>query len=317
MVEISVIIPVYNAEEYLEKCIESILSQTFCDFELILVDDGSTDGSGIICDRFAEQDKRIKVVHKKNNGAAKAIIDGIEMSEGKFLQLVDDDDWLEPTMLEKLLCEIKKGYDIVFSNFKIVRPGNVVEPYKTFQVGESQIETVRNMLIDGYGGNMWYKLSRRELLDVQEKSFITLDLCTSVHIFLEAEKVSKVDEYLYNYNLFNTHSTTVTESLFHRATDFRYKEQIIRDIKEHNLWEELKEPVYWRILLKKTGFVFFSSLYKKYNDYFPEASEYLDSCPQISPKMKSLMKMLRKGGLINRTIVFLLSQIYILKSKFK
>ena len=93
---ISILVPVYNVEQYLPRCIESVLSQDFQDWEMILVDDGSSDKSPQICDEFAEKDNRIKVIHKSNGGANSARLTGFEMSQGVYLMFLDSDDWLMP-----------------------------------------------------------------------------------------------------------------------------------------------------------------------------------------------------------------------------
>lgn len=103
---ISVIVPVYEAEKYLNECIESILNQTFSDLELILVDDGSTDRSGEICDAYKKQDARVRVLHKKNGGVSSARNTGIELSRGTYLTFVDSDDYLTTGALEKLYMDI-------------------------------------------------------------------------------------------------------------------------------------------------------------------------------------------------------------------
>lgn len=118
---ISIIIPVYNIEKYIEKCLDSILDQTYEDFEVIIVDDGSTDSSGQICDSYARTDNRIKVIHIKNGGASKARNIGIEYSSGDWITFVDGDDYIESTMLAELhkeLCE--KNLDVVFCDFRMV-----------------------------------------------------------------------------------------------------------------------------------------------------------------------------------------------------
>lgn len=96
MTELSIIVPVYNAEEYLAGCIESVLAQTFSDYELLLIDDGSTDGSGEICDRYAERDGRVKALHVSNGGPASARNHGLEAASGRHVQFLDADDALEP-----------------------------------------------------------------------------------------------------------------------------------------------------------------------------------------------------------------------------
>lgn len=105
---VSIIVPVYNQKVHLEKCIESLISQTYQNIEIILVDDGSTDGSGIICDDYAQKDKRIIVIHKGNEGVTLARIDGVNSAKGEFLSFVDSDDYITPDCIEILVENQKK-----------------------------------------------------------------------------------------------------------------------------------------------------------------------------------------------------------------
>ena len=102
-IRVSIIVPVYNAEKYLRECVESVLGQTLSDIELILVDDGSTDGSPALCDRYAVQDHRVKVIHKPNGRAASARNAGLRAASGEYVAFVDADDWISPDMYEKML----------------------------------------------------------------------------------------------------------------------------------------------------------------------------------------------------------------------
>lgn len=115
---VSVIVPVYNAEKYIERCVDSIMGQTFKDIELLLIDDGSIDKSGILCDDIALKDKRIKVIHQENGGVSVARNRGIECSKGEWLIFVDADDWIEISMIERMLAmvEDQKG-DIGICSF--------------------------------------------------------------------------------------------------------------------------------------------------------------------------------------------------------
>jgi len=106
--KISLILPVYNTADYLGKCIDSILVQTFSDWELIIIDDGSTDGSPVMCDDYAEKDGRIRLTHKKNSGKPDSLNLAISMARGDYVGFVDSDDWLEPTMLEVLLKALEE-----------------------------------------------------------------------------------------------------------------------------------------------------------------------------------------------------------------
>ena len=100
---ISVIVPVYNVEPYLRKCLDSILAQTYRNLEILVIDDGSTDGSGRICDEYAGRDERIKVFHTENHGLSCARNLGLDNANGEWIGFVDSDDWIEPDMYEVLL----------------------------------------------------------------------------------------------------------------------------------------------------------------------------------------------------------------------
>lgn len=121
MPKASVIVPVYNVEAYLEKCVQSILRQTEQDFELLLVDDGSTDSSGQLCEELAKQDSRIRVIHQENQGLGGARNTGIREAKGDWLLLVDSDDWIEPEILEKSLeAGLREEADMVMFPFRSV-----------------------------------------------------------------------------------------------------------------------------------------------------------------------------------------------------
>lgn len=116
--ELSIIVPVYKVEPYLPKCIDSILSQTFTDFELILIDDGSPDRCGEICEEYAAKDDRIVVIHQANKGVSAARNAGLDIAKGKYIGFVDSDDWIEPEMYEQMLKEIQsRKTDIVFCRY--------------------------------------------------------------------------------------------------------------------------------------------------------------------------------------------------------
>lgn len=106
--KISVIVAVYKAEAYLHRCVDSLLAQTFQDFEILLIDDGSPDHSGKICDDYANQDARIRVFHKENGGVGSARQCGIDHVRGEYTTHVDPDDWVEPTMLEEMYAKAKE-----------------------------------------------------------------------------------------------------------------------------------------------------------------------------------------------------------------
>ena len=118
---VSIIVPVYNTEKFLHRCIDSILTQTYTDFELLLIDDGSKDSSGTICDEYAAKDVRVRVFHKENGGVSSARNMGLDNARGEWITFVDSDDWIDDNYLEALYgaC-IVSGSDIVFCGFRVV-----------------------------------------------------------------------------------------------------------------------------------------------------------------------------------------------------
>ena len=118
MAEVSIIVPVYQVEKYIRQCVDSILAQTFTDFELILVDDGSKDNSGKICDEYARRDERVKVIHKENGGLSDARNKGMDQAVGNYFMFVDSDDYIAPTMVECLYKNIfNENADMVVCNY--------------------------------------------------------------------------------------------------------------------------------------------------------------------------------------------------------
>ena len=125
MAQVSIIVPVYQVEKYLRQCIDSILAQTFTDLELILVDDGSKDQSGQICEEYSERDSRICVIHTENRGAAAARNAGLARASGPYIAFVDSDDYLSENMLQRM-CDVSQNSkcDLVICNFLHVFPPN-------------------------------------------------------------------------------------------------------------------------------------------------------------------------------------------------
>ena len=129
---ISIIIPVYNAEEYLDRCLESISEQSYMSYEVILVDDGSTDSSPLICDRYSATDPRFRTIHKRNGGVSTARNAGIDLAKGEYLMFVDSDDALLPEALERMM-EGVAGEDVVIGGYTTFIggiPGKEILPLK-------------------------------------------------------------------------------------------------------------------------------------------------------------------------------------------
>ena len=147
MPKISVIVPVYNTEKYLNRCIDSILAQTFTDFELLLIDDGSTDCSGKICDEYAAKDSRVRVFHKENGGVSSARNMGLDNAQGEWITFVDSDDWVHEDFLKKRLAlALNDNADIAYCDVEYVyRTHNVY--CKTAEQVEGKASTVNSWVL--------------------------------------------------------------------------------------------------------------------------------------------------------------------------
>ncbi len=204
---ISVIVPVYNAEKYLSKCINSITNQTYKDLEIILVDDGSSDSSPKICDEFAEKDKRIKVIHKKNGGVSSARNTGLDCFKGEYVTFVDSDDYIESNMFELIAEAIKeKEVDLVFIREKSVNlEGKTIYINGDLPSGEIYYfgrekaeERIIEMQINGMCDKT-YKRSLIENIRVIEGKKHGEDLLFNLQVLERVKTVALVDEILYSY----------------------------------------------------------------------------------------------------------------------
>ena len=157
---VSIIVPVYNAELYLIRCLDSLLAQTFEDFEILLIDDGSQDGSALLCDKYAEKDTRIKVYHNQNKGVSSTRQFGLEHAIGEYIIHVDPDDWVEPDMLAELYRKAKsEDADIVICDFFCDYKHK--QNYIRQMPSELSSEIVLKELFIHLHGSTWNKLIRR------------------------------------------------------------------------------------------------------------------------------------------------------------
>lgn len=205
---ISILVPVYNVEQYLPRCIESVLSQDFQDWEMILVDDGSSDKSPQICDEFAEKDNRIKVIHKSNGGANSARLTGFEMSQGVYLMFLDSDDWLMPHAITTLYNYAELGdYDIVRGcNRRVYDDGSFTIERGRFYKGEvtGSEQYLEKVITADFEAYLWGALYRMELFSKEVFDpilciLIGEDWLTNIAIGKNVNKILCVEDVVYNY----------------------------------------------------------------------------------------------------------------------
>ena len=220
---------VYNTEKYLRDCLDSILSQSYENIELLIIDDGSTDGSGEVCDEYAEKDSRVRVIHKQNGGVSTARNAGLDAAQGNWIAFVDSDDTAAPEYLEKMhKAVLETGAD-----FAICSSQCIDENGKTLAGGEHRLlneflpqeEVLRRMVVSDFQVP-WNKLYRRKLLEnlryPENKAFE--DTCLMPVIYARAASACGVWDFLYNYRIYLAIIAIlpiVTGSAMHRKTTLK------------------------------------------------------------------------------------------------
>lgn len=206
---VSIIIPVYNVCDFLPRCIDSIIKQTYRAFELILVDDGSVDGSSEVCDHYAQMDPRVKVIHQKNAGVSTARNVGMDISSGEYLSFIDADDWIEPDYVERLASAIAEhNVDVAAVGFKYIYENGKREEMEICDAYEilSYTEALNQAMdpIKPWVGFAWNKMIKRTIIMNNSIRFDTeISLCEdslfNYTAFLHLKKVVKIPGSLYNY----------------------------------------------------------------------------------------------------------------------
>ena len=250
--KISVIVPVYNVEAYLPKCLDSILSQTHKELEIILINDGSTDGSRNICDEYAAKDCRIKVIHKQNGGVASARNAGLKIATGEYIAFVDSDDWIETTMYSDLL-DVCLNYNCDYVGCSTQIRGGTS--------GQVKFLTANEYFANYLDGNMfltvWSRLCKREVcidMEFPENRIVCEDGFVALPTLERAKKIAFLEKALYNYN--------------EREDSFTRGKVTIAKLK---CWLDLYHS--WFIYSKKNSGIFDKAIKKKYNGLFERAAK--------------------------------------------
>lgn len=205
---VSIIVPVYNVEKYLRRCVDSIIAQTYSEWEALLIDDGSTDSSGTICDEYANRDNRIRCYHKKNGGQSSARNEGLEHACGEQIAFCDADDWLTTDFLEICMTEYKKyEADIVTANYYNYYDDNKCEPVfdikANYAVLDNRMAMKRLLENDGTSSSVCARIYDKKIFDNIrfEDGMLFEDAAISYKLFMNADKVvfvSKPLEYYYH-----------------------------------------------------------------------------------------------------------------------
>ena len=289
MCVISIIVPIYNIEKFLPCCIDSILAQTFTEWELILVDDGSKDTCGSICDEYATKDGRIRVIHKPNGGLTSARNAGLAMASGEWVMYLDGDDWIEPEMLELLLRKGEEtGADIVMGDFLFAYPDRDV-PYRLPDWDDCKTTSL-NRYITSVWTCVWGGIHRRSLYEEHQlQSPQGVTYCEDFHLIVRlcyfARKVVNVHRHFYHYRQQEGSVMHNLNKKTERDEQWVYQD-IIRFFKEQGVYKDYRKTMCWRMLKATQELVLDKSDWKAFQEMVPEKKHYIWDCPYINRKLK-------------------------------
>ena len=321
MVSLSVIVPVYKVEKYLHRCIDSILNQDFSDYELILVDDGSPDKCGVICDEYEKKDSRIKVIHKENGGLSSARNAGIDIMSGEYVTFIDSDDFIHPSMFSSMMGEMKnQNADISICSFlrtseKVDYPDTSLK-YKAFNNTESvkMLYSVGISFITAWG--KIYKSSLFENIRYPHGKYHE-DEFTTYKLLYSAKKVIFTEDRLYFYYVnpesiiqssFSEKHLDALDAFVERTSFFlEKKEKALAELSAHALISRImySHQCLWReknlknksLLIKKALSYLDKSQKKGYISSLSSKQQLWAKLFFLSPKLYSFTRNLMKIGL--------------------
>ncbi|WP_338587251.1 glycosyltransferase [Clostridium baratii] len=313
---ISIIVPVYNVEKYLDKCIISIINQTYKNLEIILVDDGSKDKSGKKCDEWAAKDHRIRVIHKKNGGLSDARNIGIDNCKGKYISFIDSDDFIATEYIEILYKNIKEmKCDISICNpyyYYEDKINKIVERYKIKE--DKIVDNSLNMTIDlmyqkHFDTSAWGKLYETRLFKQNKiyypKGKLYEDIVTTYKVFMKSKKIIFINKNLYYYR---QRSNSIMSSKFNpREMDYVTNSEIMmNDLSKINL--EIKKAAISRFL--STNF----AIYRK----IPNDQEFYKEVKFIKGNIKKYRRIVLfdKNSRLKNKFAILISYINLKILKF-
>ena len=291
----SVVLPVYNVEKYLGRCVESFLRQDFTDYELLLIDDGSTDSSGTLCDRFEEQYFFIKSYHKQNGGLSDARNYGLDRAIGKYILFIDSDDWVDEEMLRFLYYRLKSSKaDLIKYAFRRVKNGEYGPPsYSYFQEGLYGPEEIQTKLLPATVGpielfdyhknilsSAWINAYSLDFLKdnnirfVSERIILNEDYLFSINTMLCARSVEITHKVLYYYD-FRNGSLSKSFIYDEYARKLNFHKAIKKLLIDYNAWETLRKSYYSQVV---DGFY----------------ACFTNECSDLNPDRKNAKKNIKK-----------------------
>ena len=296
--KVSVIVPVYNVSRFLPECIESVINQTYGDFELILVDDGSTDGSGIICDNYASKDNRIIVLHKTNGGLTSARNAGLSTASGEWIMHLDGDDWIEPDMLFEFVATAdREKADLVEGSFRKVWDNGKVLEY-SLPYDHTDKETLLKSYMAYSWTTIWGGMAKKSLYDQYglkspEGTTFCEDFHLGVRLWYYAKKVVTINKIYYNYR-------QVSSSLIHNVNTKSEEDErrvyldIIDFFKKEGEYKTYKKCLDWRLLKSAKGLLSNIQTHKEFSNLCQAVTfGEIFTCPFINKKTKMMTVLIK------------------------
>lgn len=315
MVKISVIVAVYAAEKYLRRCLDSLLNQSFSDFEVILIDDGSEDSSGKICDEYSFNDSRFKVVHKSNGGVSSARQLGLECAVGEYVIHVDPDDWTEPQMLQELYeFATKNSSDMVICDFYSEYLGKTV--YESQQPTSLSHEKVFSDFFSKLHASCWNKLVKRNLFEMYSIRFprqmvVWEDSFVNCLLAYQSIKIDYLPCAYYHYDRISNSNSLVSSVSIQKVDSMNFFIKYFSAYPNKALMDGLLAEK--KVLAKRSAFLFKGMTLKKFKEMFPEIDERIFESKQ---KIDTLISFsLNKSWIIARFVLELWKLYFKLRKK--
>ena len=298
---ISVIVPVYKVESYLKRCVDSILNQTYTNLEIILVDDGSPDNCGAICDEYAKKDIRVKVIHKQNEGVSKARNEGLSIATGEYVTFVDSDDYIEPNMYEQLYLAInRENADLAVCGFRQVRVNGeqkINDAPKGFDWSKENIiinyftqGVVKEIMYSPW--NKLFRTSKLENLRFNTKFRLGEDILFIFEFIEQMEKMIYVEGAFYHYVMHP--NSAMTSSFSVKRFDYIEVVDILLD-KCKRLYKEAHDnALFWAYLHKQNTCRSLCKNQKLKKEYFEIYNDCINFCKQNRKKVWHKLVLKRK-----------------------
>lgn len=300
---VSIIIPIYNVEKYLEQCIKSLINQTYRNLEIILINDGSTDKSTKICEKYKNQDNRIVFINKKNGGAASAKNEGLKIAKGDYITFVDSDDFIEPDMIEYMVNTIKKyNSDIIQCSFTNLYKNT--ERFKQDKIVEQKISSkdFLELFLKKWDSSLfWNKLFKREVI---ENVFFKEGRCIDDEFFtykcvINSKSIVTSNKIVYNYRMRKSgvmKSESSQKQILKDRVDYLYERyEIVRKIYKDLDKDFLEHLLTYYLIISKDYYVDEKLLDYMKNNLKSIKGKIITSNIDIRVKMQILKFMMTKS----------------------